>query len=517
MLLSSFGSLPSSRSEATLEPPAKADREPDLLPGEDGSYENFKLHVLSPEKAGAGVCLDGSPPGFYYSPASPSSYNSSWLLHLVGGGWCTDLEACSVRSNTDRGTSRAWQDFPDSQRKSLLSSQPALNPFHRFNKAVLMYCDGASFSGHVEEPISFGGKRLYFRGRQVLASLIRALLKMGLAEAQQVLLTGISAGGLAAILQGDHVQSLLPPSVERFKVISFAGWFRSDKAACRDAAECPWMEAMRNAQSLHDMRSSLDARETDCLRKNGWACIHARYAAPRSKAPVFLVESSLDSWQLSNIWRGPKGANDEHGCVGSHFANCTAKELGQLDGDVAPTLCSPRLDPPTTLSSVISAPSEPKAPRVAAAFGTDLVSEISENLLTRPGNGAFITNCHIHDTTDFSPWTPWTTPPGYGSYELDGVSTAEAIRLWWEAPVDAPASEYTHLPGCSLLSASSRHLAADAAQDYLRGFNGTSGSCNPTCRVNEVDSRSAIDIIRPGHAPSEGKCMSDSTCLPNVP
>ena len=72
-----------------------------------------------------------------------------------------------------------------------------------------MYCDGASFSGHVDRPVTVGNEKIYFRGRLVLAALIRALSRLGLgAPKQEVLLSGGSAGGLAAILQGDRVRAM---------------------------------------------------------------------------------------------------------------------------------------------------------------------------------------------------------------------------------------------------------------------------------------------------------------------
>ena len=62
--------------------------------------------------------------------------------------------------------------------------------------------------------------------------------------------------------------------------------------------------------------------ETECLRENGWQCMHARLAAQRMQAPLFLVQSSLDAWQLANIWRGATLTNssiDPRSCIGSLY------------------------------------------------------------------------------------------------------------------------------------------------------------------------------------------------------
>ena len=181
---------------------------------------SYTRHVLTAEESGEGVCLDGSPPGFYYSPApAGSAHNNSWVLYLQGGAWCTDKEACLVRSKTELGSSTGWNEtLPKTAMKSWLSSDPTVSQFHDFHKAVLMYCDGASFSGHVDRPVAVGGEKIYLRGRQVLTALIKAISRLGLgAPEQEVLLSGGSAGGLAAILQGDRVRAMLPLAT-KFKV-----------------------------------------------------------------------------------------------------------------------------------------------------------------------------------------------------------------------------------------------------------------------------------------------------------
>ena len=72
------------------------------------------------EESGEGVCLDGSTPGFYYSPApAGSAHNNSWVLYLQGGAWCTDKDACLVRSRTELGSSTGWNEtLPKTAMKS---------------------------------------------------------------------------------------------------------------------------------------------------------------------------------------------------------------------------------------------------------------------------------------------------------------------------------------------------------------------------------------------------------------
>lgn len=47
------------------------------------------------------------------------------------------------------------------------------NPdFYNFNVAYFMYCDGASFSGDVSEPVNVNGTTLYFRGFRIENALL---------------------------------------------------------------------------------------------------------------------------------------------------------------------------------------------------------------------------------------------------------------------------------------------------------------------------------------------------------
>ena len=65
-----------------------------------------------------------------------------------------------------------------------------MNPeFAQWNRVLLYYCDGASFSGDRADPVEVGGTQIFFRGRRVLDALLDELLApaFGLAAAEEVL------------------------------------------------------------------------------------------------------------------------------------------------------------------------------------------------------------------------------------------------------------------------------------------------------------------------------------------
>ncbi len=98
------------------------------------------------------MCLDGSPPGYYFRPGSGSGANR-WILHLMGGGWCfLGVEDCYNRSLTLYGSTKDWNSTLTLN--GALSPDMTVNPsFYNWNTVFFIYCDGASFSadrsGHI--------------------------------------------------------------------------------------------------------------------------------------------------------------------------------------------------------------------------------------------------------------------------------------------------------------------------------------------------------------------------------
>ena len=112
-----------------------------------GAKYDMKLVLLEEEASKTGaVCLDGSPPGFYFRPGSGENANK-FALHFLGGGWCWTLEDCAQRAQTFIGTSKLWTPlFSDMHDQYLPSGgmklgDPALKPvFANWNLVYIMYC-----------------------------------------------------------------------------------------------------------------------------------------------------------------------------------------------------------------------------------------------------------------------------------------------------------------------------------------------------------------------------------------
>ncbi|MBA0737070.1 hypothetical protein Gogos_010550, partial [Gossypium gossypioides] len=184
-----------------------------LLFTTNGAYVPI-TYVQSAVAKGA-VCLDGSPPAYHWDKGYGTGINS-WLIQLEGGGWCNNVSSCLVRKNTHLGSSkRMVKQIPFS---GILNNKH----FYNWNRIKVRYCDGSSFTGDVAavNPVT----NLHFRGARVWLAVMEDLLSKGMRNAENAILSGCSAGGLASILHCDSFRALLPMGT-KVKCISDAGYF----------------------------------------------------------------------------------------------------------------------------------------------------------------------------------------------------------------------------------------------------------------------------------------------------
>lgn len=157
-------------------------------------------------------CLDGTPPALYLHEGGDTK---KFLIFFVGGGYCRGknlnqvLESCYSRSKGDNGSSKNLPDILYSP-GGYLSTDPAINKFATWNKFIIFYCDGAHHQGYNKDPVSYKDTQLYFRGEaNVKSHLTWITNNYQFVNAEKVVLTGASAGGIATFLWTNYVRSLL--------------------------------------------------------------------------------------------------------------------------------------------------------------------------------------------------------------------------------------------------------------------------------------------------------------------
>ena len=376
------------------------------------------------------VCLDGTVPGYYFAPANTTAdptAASKWVLYFKGGGWCYDEASCASRAKTDLGSS---DHMPASFTfGGVMDSEAAVNPeFAAFNRVVMYYCDGASFSGDNDAPYvdAKTNQTIYFRGRRVLGALLDTLVKShGLGAATDVLLSGGSAGGLSTYLHADRVHDYMKahaPKLTRFKAAPVSGFFLLHANAAGKPVypnEMQYVYGMQNASAgVHpSCVASLPADEQ-------WRCIFANYSYAHTSTPVFPLQSAIDSWQMGSIWQGDKG------CATKDFRSCNATEVADLNGYAHDLIA----DLKNARSSVFP----------DGKFGA-------------PGNGGFVESCLEHCGAQ--------TSKNFMTYAIGGVTMQQALSAWWNDAPTAPSAKHWSLP-CDLA---------------LTAAGGNDAQCNPTC------------------------------------
>lgn len=287
-----------------------------LVQNADG--KDIPLTLLDPNYAtqrGA-FCLDGSRPGYHFDAGSGSGANN-WLVHMEGGGWCETIEKCQKVKKTYKGSSDSFEKTMGFS--GMLGGTQAANPdFYNWNRVKIRYCDQSSFTGDSRDPKT----GLYFRGERIWQAIIDQLLAKGMKNAQNAILSGCSAGGLAAILHCDKFRSLLPATAT-VKCVADAGYFIHGK----DITGAYRIENFyTQVVQLHGSQKNLPASCTS--RNKPELCFFPEYVVQTMTTPLFIINAAYDSWQIKNIL-APKSA-DRSGAWNSCTLNlkkCSATQL----------------------------------------------------------------------------------------------------------------------------------------------------------------------------------------------
>ncbi|CAI0441983.1 unnamed protein product [Linum tenue] len=224
----------------------------------DGLYAPI-TYVTSGVAKGA-VCLDGSPPAYNFDKGYGTGINS-WLVQLEGGGWCHNVTSCLARKNTRLGSSKQMGN--QLAFSGIMSNRRQFNPdFYNWNRVKVRYCDGSSFTGDVEKFDQ--ATNLHFRGARVWLAVMEELLAKGMRNAENALLSGCSAGGLATIMHCDSFRALLPMGTK--------GSAKNLPLSC-----------------TRRLRPSL--------------CFFPQNVIQQVRTPVFLLNAAYDYWQVSSLQR----------------------------------------------------------------------------------------------------------------------------------------------------------------------------------------------------------------------
>ncbi|KAG0537560.1 hypothetical protein BDA96_03G159100 [Sorghum bicolor] len=347
------------------------------------------ITILKSAVDSGAVCMDGTPPAYHLHPGSGAG-NNSWIVNLEGGGWCNNVRACQFRKASRRGSSDLMEkEIPFG---GIMSSSPVDNPdFYKWNRVKIRYCDGASFAGEgFDKENGF-----YFRGQRIWDATVRHLLSIGMASAEQVLLTGCSAGGLAVILHCDQFQAFFPRSTTVVKCLADAGLFL-------DASDVSGGRSLRSYYSdIVAMQGVAPNLPPACTaRLDTTSCFFPQNVIDGINTPIFLLNAAYDVWQIQESL-APTGADPSgawRACKSNHSA-CDASQMKFLQD-----------------------------------FRDQMVASVNNGFAGSRSNGLFINSCFAHCQSEL-PMT-WSDNAAGG-----GASPAIQSRVTCNAAIHI----YTHI------------------------------------------------------------------------
>ncbi|KAK4800920.1 hypothetical protein SAY86_021407 [Trapa natans] len=285
--------------------------------------EGFPVQItyLTEAIAKGAVCLDGSPPAYHFSEGFGAGVNN-WLVFFEGGGWCSSVADCLARRDTRLGSS----NYMDKELSfsGIFSNMQNYNPdFYNWNKVKVRYCDGASYTGDVEavDPKT----NLHFRGARIFQAVIDNLMSRGMNNAENTILAGCSAGGLAAILNCDRFRDLIPAKT-KVKCFADAGYFINAKTV---SGASHIEEVYGQVVATHDSAKNLP---TSCTsRMEPGLCFFPQNVISQIQTPIFILNAAYDSWQVKNILA--PGVGDPTGVLRTCKLNidkCSSNQLNIL-------------------------------------------------------------------------------------------------------------------------------------------------------------------------------------------
>ncbi|KAI3752426.1 hypothetical protein L2E82_24458 [Cichorium intybus] len=277
------------------------------------------LTLIQGAAAKGAVCLDGTLPGYHFHRGFESGANS-WLIQLEGGGWCNTVRSCVYRKTTRRGSSNHFEK--QLAFTGILSNKAEENPdFFNWNRVKVRYCDGASFAGDGEDKAN----DLQFRGQKIWLAAMEDLMSKGMNKAENALLSGCSAGGLASILHCDEFHSLFSGST-KVKCLADAGMFM-------DAVDVSGGHTLRNMyEGVVTLQNVAKNLSPSCLNKlNPTSCFFPQNIVPNIQTPMFILNAAYDSWQvLSSLTASSADPNGVWKPCQKNPGNCSPSQMNYL-------------------------------------------------------------------------------------------------------------------------------------------------------------------------------------------
>ncbi|KAG6422225.1 hypothetical protein SASPL_118790 [Salvia splendens] len=266
---------------------------------------NVTVTFLNTAISKGAVCLDGSAPAYSYVEGFGTG-SHSWIVYLVGGGWCNHISDCRARSSSRLGSSHLMAS--QTTFSGILDSDCTSNPdFCNWHKVFIYYCDGFSFMSDIEHSHAMN---LTFRGARIFNVMMDEMLAKGMRNAQNAILTGTSAGGLATILHCDKFRKLFSDEI-RVKCISDSGFFirgkghhgyKNREKFFGDVIKTHLLIKCKHFIFKCDLQKLGKSLPPKCTSKRKSSlCFFPEYLVEDIQTPLFVLESAFDRFQYHKL------------------------------------------------------------------------------------------------------------------------------------------------------------------------------------------------------------------------
>ncbi|KAL7123166.1 hypothetical protein ACP275_01G088200 [Erythranthe tilingii] len=262
------------------------------------------------------VCLDGSPPAYALDEGIGDGANS-WVLFIEGGGWCSSKADCFNRSKIPIGSTllKSRPFF-----SGIMDNNQTFNPdFYNWNRVFVMYCDGGSFMADIEkvDPET----NVTYRGARIFDAIMDDLLAKGMKNADNALLTGGSAGGLATTLNCDKFRGLLP-NAGRVKCVADSGTFLHGE----NLPGVKYREDyFAHVVKTHELAQRLP---TTCTSKMDPAlCLFPENFIRDIQTPLFVLEAGFEKFQIENNMIPMIGGTQQWNSCITNLTLCNSTQL----------------------------------------------------------------------------------------------------------------------------------------------------------------------------------------------
>jgi hypothetical protein len=198
----------------------------------------------------------------------------------------------------------------------LCDDNPDTNPeLYGYNHVWLPYCSGDLWSGQkltptlLPEPAGYNYTEnisVYFSGHLILGAALEVLDDAGLDDADLIIVSGNSAGGIGMWLSIDYINQryinarVLGVSIAGFYTFSYpyTGPGATDpNNGLADFSQSAWPSNVKLWNSYMNKRCVKNQRAGG-WPGSPWACMLANYSYPYVMTPVFIAEALTDSLQL---------------------------------------------------------------------------------------------------------------------------------------------------------------------------------------------------------------------------